>query len=78
MIRLKVRPGSFMDGKTVGVLQEDEDMDIVLHSNGGAVEVHPGEDVVVRAGDTLVLFARHDKVAEVVERNRGERVTTIE
>lgn len=77
MIRLHVTPGSFMDGKTIGELQESEDMDIVLHS-AAAVEVHPAKDLIVKAGDTLVLFARHAKVAAVVGRNHGQRMTTVE
>jgi Trk K+ transport system NAD-binding subunit len=71
MIRLHVVPGSFLDGKTVGALQDDEKLDIVLHGQAGNVQVHPGTDRLVRAGDTLVLFARHRTITDVVARNRG-------
>jgi Trk K+ transport system NAD-binding subunit len=70
MIRLQVEPGSFLDGGTVGHLQESNDMDIVLHGRDGEVEVQPDNAVVARAGDTLVIFARHDKIINIVERNR--------
>lgn len=73
MIRLQVTPGSFLDGQTVGALQDAEDMDIVLHSQDGAVAVHPLPQTVVRAGDTVVIFAQHCKVTDVVMRNQQRR-----
>ena len=41
MIRLQVEPGSFLDGGTIGSLQDANDMDIVLHGRDGAVDVQP-------------------------------------
>jgi len=76
MIRLHVEPGSFLDGGTIGSLQDANDMDIVLHATNGAVEVQPASNIAVRGGDTLVLFARHDRVIDIVERNRRTRTTT--
>lgn len=73
MIRLEVAPNSFLDGQTVGALQDAEDMDIVLHSHNGAVTVHPALDTVVRAGDMVVIFAQHSKVTDVVARNQQRR-----
>ncbi len=70
MIRLQVEPGSFLDGGTIGSLQEANDMDIVLHGSSSAVEVQPSSNIAVRGGDTLVLFARHDRVINIVERNQ--------
>lgn len=71
MIRLTVVPQAFLDGQTVGDLQSKHDMDIVLHGHPhGDVEVHPAGDVMVRSGDILVIFARHDRITEIVNRNR--------
>lgn len=70
MVRLTVMAGSFMDGAQIGALQSDNDMDIVLHGCGETVDVHPPRDLVVRAGDMLVIFARHDRILNVVARNR--------
>lgn len=71
MIKLVVEPGSFMEGQSIDVLQEDEDIDIVLHGeNGHDPVVHPDGDIIVGDGDTLVLFARHDKITEIVARNQ--------
>lgn len=76
MIRLIVRKDSFMDGLSVGVIQEDEQIDIVLlHSaNGTSPNVHPDSKEIIRAGDTLVLFASHQKITEIVGRNESSRM----
>jgi Trk K+ transport system NAD-binding subunit len=70
LIRLHVAPGSFLDGKQIDRLQDEEDMDIVLHGHSGNVQVHPAGDAVIRAGDTLVIFALHRKITDVVARNQ--------
>jgi len=76
MIRLIVRKDSFMDGLSVGIIQEDEHVDIVLLHNAddGVPNVHPAGDEIVRAGDTLVLFARHERITEIVARNESSRM----
>ncbi|MBI5670793.1 MAG: TrkA family potassium uptake protein [Chloroflexi bacterium] len=71
LIRLTVAPGAFMDGVTVGTLQTQNHMDIVLHGRDGSTEVQPARETVVRASDTLVIFARHDQILDVVNRNRS-------
>lgn len=70
MVRLKVEPDSFMEGKTIGGLQQSEDMDIVLHSFDDQVDVQPSRDLAVNAGDTLVIFARHTQILSIVARNQ--------
>jgi voltage-gated potassium channel len=70
MIRLHVESGSFLEGGTIGQLQTANEMDIVLHGRDGKVEVQPDNNMLVHGGDTLVIFARHDKVINLVERNR--------
>ncbi len=70
MIRLTVTPGSFLASGTVGELQKQYDLDIVLQGRDGNVEVQPENTNRVLAGDTLVIFARHDRILEITERNR--------
>jgi Trk K+ transport system NAD-binding subunit len=70
LIRLQIVPGSFMDGSTVAELEEENDMDIVLHERNAEVDVHPEGDQAVLAGDTLVIFARHTRITQIVARNR--------
>ena len=75
MIRFVVRDGSFMDGATVDGIQDDEGVDIVLlhRQNGGAPDVHPDGQVIVCGGDTIVLFAHHDRITEILGRNEKGR-----
>lgn len=70
LIRLTIASGSFMDGTDIGTLQTENHMDIVLHGRDGSTEVQPSRSTPVRAGDTLVIFSRHDQILNVVSRNR--------
>lgn len=73
MIKLKIVSGSFMEVKTIDELQSDEHIDIVLHGVGSNDPVvHPAGEILVQSGDTLVLFARHSKITEIVSRNHPE------
>jgi len=71
MIRLYVEPGSFMDGATIDSLQHQYNIDIVLHGAGDKMIVHPDGDIPVGPGDMLVIFARHDRIIDIVTRNRA-------
>ena len=50
--------------------QRNEDMDIVLYNKHGEAEVQPAHEVVVKGGDTLVIFAQHSRILSIVARNR--------
>lgn len=71
MIRLTVERGSFLEGASIGKLQDGYHMDIVLHERGGDASVHPKDTIIVQAGDTLVIFAKHSQVVDIVSRNRS-------
>jgi Trk K+ transport system NAD-binding subunit len=80
MIRLVVAPGSLMDGHTIGTLQSKYDIDVVLYapeivpsgiSPNETVDVHPNREQMVRGGDTIVIFASHSRILELVQRNRA-------
>jgi voltage-gated potassium channel len=72
MIRMEVAPGAIFVGKTIDQLQEGYDMDIVLHGRGTQMDVHPDGTVKVRKGDTLVVFAVHSRIMEIVSQNRPQ------
>jgi len=69
-VSLKVNKGSFFDGRTIEDVQHDERVDIVLHGSGEEVVVRPGGHIRVRAGDTLVIFAEHNRILALARRNR--------
>ena len=71
-MRLTVSQGSFLAGKTVGDLQQDHEMDIVLVDSRGTSTVQPAHELEVRVGDGVVFFARHDRVLEVLSLNMGK------
>jgi Trk K+ transport system NAD-binding subunit len=72
-IRLTVGERSFMVGEEVGALERADEMEIVLVCRSGSVTVDPSPDERVRAGDDVVIFARHDRILEIVARNRRGR-----
>ena len=77
-IRLTIIEGSFMEGHTIGELQTENDMDIVLYCRGEHTEVQPPRDINVKVGDILVIFAEHERVINVAARNhmgaKGKRL----
>jgi Trk K+ transport system NAD-binding subunit len=70
VFRLQVAHGSFMEGETIDRLQSEHDFDIVLVERETRVDVHPAGNVVIKAGDTVVIFARHTQILGIVEANR--------
>ncbi len=72
-MRLTVAPGSFLAGSTVGDLQTEHEMDIVLVDAAGTATVQPSRELEVQVGDSVVFFARHDRVLEVLSLNMGKR-----
>lgn len=70
MIRLDVAAGSIFDGNTIDAIQNEHDMDIVLHGCGDDMTVHPEGEILIQAGDTLVVFAEHSRIMEIVSQNR--------
>ena len=69
-VRLTVTAGSFLDGASVGELEDREELEIVLVGSDTEVTVDPAPEAAIRPGDDVVIFARHDRVLEVVTRNR--------
>jgi Trk K+ transport system NAD-binding subunit len=72
-MRLTVANGSFLAGKTVGDLQTEHEMDIVLVDSAGTSVVPPPQDLLVHVGDSVVFFAQHDRVLAVLSLNMGKK-----
>ena len=70
VFNLIIEPGSFMEGKTIDHIQEENDIDIVLVERDRRVEVHPRGTIVIKAGDKVVIFARHRQIMSIIEANR--------
>ncbi len=76
-VRLIVDEESFLAEKSVGDLQNENDIDIVLHGKNGENIVQPPRDKIASVGDVLVIFGAHKRVIELAARNhmgkRGKR-----
>ena len=73
MVRINVEAGTFLDGYSIEQLQVQYDMDIVLHTQNGAPVVHPDGNILVQAGDTVIIFARHSQVTALSAKARQAR-----
>jgi voltage-gated potassium channel len=76
IISLQVQPGSFLEGKTIGTSQSENEVDIVLHGRDGHLKANPPDNITVQAGDTLAIFAQPQRLADIVARNRRARTST--
>ncbi len=73
VLRMSIAPDSFMVGKSLAELQNDYDMDIVLHTRAGesSVTVHPADSIVIHPHDILVLFASRARLSAIIARGNG-------
>jgi len=67
--KLIVSEKSFMRGRTVGEVQASEKCDIVLHLRETTSTVQPSRDIRLDPGDTVVVFARHERTLRLATRN---------
>ncbi len=72
-LRLTATSDSFLVQSPVGAIERDHELEIVLVGHAGAMTVDPGPELQIVAGDDVVVFARHDRILELVARNRGGR-----
>ncbi len=72
-LRLTAAPDSFLVRRPVGEIERANQLEIVLVGHAGTMTVDPEADVRIQAGDDVVVFARHDRILEVVSRNRRGR-----
>lgn len=69
--KLIVSEGSALLGRTVGDIQTNDKVDVVLHGRGNATTVQPPHDVVVNVGDTIVIFGLHLRTLAIASANYG-------
>ena len=72
-MRLTVSRQSLLVGRTVGALQTEHELDIVLVDRAGDSSVQPAHELEVQVGDDVVFFARHDRVLKVLSLNMGAK-----
>lgn len=70
LIDLTVCPGGGLVGKSVGTLQADRTVNVVMHRGPGGVDVNPDNAIVLRADDELLVIAPIDRLLELEALNR--------
>lgn len=70
---LEVEDGDWVAERSLGELRLRDEGVVVLgvHRAGGAYVGVPGKETVIRAGDTLVVYGREERLEELDERGRG-------
>lgn len=67
---LTVCPGSRLVGKTVGEIQADQVVNIVMHSSASGVSVNPGHDLTLAADDELIVIGPIERLTALEAENR--------
>jgi Trk K+ transport system NAD-binding subunit len=71
LIDLTVAAGSRLVGRTIGEVQADVQVNAVMHLGAAGVDVNPGHDVVLAAGDELLVIAPIDRLRALEAENRA-------
>jgi voltage-gated potassium channel len=68
---LDVQAGSPWVGKTVGQVQQELDISLVLHKRDGQVDFRPDHGIVLKARDHLIIFATLDGIIRAKKMNEA-------
>jgi Trk K+ transport system NAD-binding subunit len=67
---LTLAPNSRLVGRTVGDIQADKRINIIMHQGTGEVNVNPDPATVLAAGDTILVIAPMDPLLELEALNQ--------
>lgn len=67
---ITIRPRSALARLSVGQIEHDYDVSVVLLRRDGAADLHPHPDVIPLPGDTLAVFAEPTTLSRMVKENR--------
>jgi voltage-gated potassium channel len=70
LVDLTVCPGGDLVGRTVGELQADRRINVVMHSGPAGVNINPDADVTFGPGDDVLIVAPMDRLLELEARNQ--------
>jgi voltage-gated potassium channel len=68
---MTVSSGSSLIGQKVYDLESELDFSMILHGRKGQVDLHPGPDITLQAGDQICVFASLDVLNRLERMNRG-------
>lgn len=70
LVDLKVCAGGGLVGQTVGAIQADRTVNVVMHQGPGGVNVNPDHSVLLRPNDELLIIAPLPRLVEMEKLNR--------
>jgi voltage-gated potassium channel len=70
LVDLAVAGEGSLVGRTVGEIQADQQVNIVMHQGPAGVNVNPGHDVALSAGDILLVIAPAKELTDLEAANR--------
>jgi len=70
MGRFKIGRRSGLRGRSIGQVEHDYDVSVVLYRHDGDPDLHPRPDISLETGDSLAIFADPQTLAEIAKINR--------
>jgi Trk K+ transport system NAD-binding subunit len=70
LVDLIVRPGSALIGRTVGQVQTDQAVNIVMHRGSNGVNINPSHDIALASNDTVLVIAPMNRLLELEAANQ--------
>jgi Trk K+ transport system NAD-binding subunit len=70
LIEYKACPSGGLVGRSVGELQSDRKVNVVMHKNAGGVDVNPHGENVIEAEDTILVIAPMDRLRQIEAANQ--------
>jgi Trk K+ transport system NAD-binding subunit len=67
---LTIRAGGSLVGRSVGDIQADKEVNIVMHRGPSGVNVNPGHDLVLAASDTILVIAPMERLVDLESANQ--------
>jgi Trk K+ transport system NAD-binding subunit len=65
LVDVIVRPGSVLIGRTVGQIQAEHEVNIVMHRGPNGVVVNPSHEIAVGQNDTMLVIASMNRLIEL-------------
>lgn len=76
LIDLTVAPDSALAGLTIGVIQADKTLNVVMHSGPDGVNVNPGPEIRLQTGDELLVIAPMERLLEFEALNQPTTIAS--
>ena len=71
---LTINPSGSLVGQSVGAIQAENAVNIVMHRGASGVNVNPGHAIVLNADDSILVIAPMDHLLALETRNHPDRV----